>query len=103
MSKSAMITNQLRAAIQQSGLSNYRLSKLAGVAQPIIDRFVDNDRDIRLATAERLAFSLGLEFTNQSQPNEFYYFPTGKIFINTIEAAKTRVEKILKSASKKTK
>lgn len=50
----------LRTAIAKSGLSALALSKKTGVAQPIISAFL-RGKDIRLATANKLARYLGLE------------------------------------------
>ncbi len=55
------ITAQIRAAIEKSGKSVYQIAKETGVAHPVILRFLSGERDIRLATADRLATWLGLE------------------------------------------
>lgn len=59
--KTKTIVDQLREAIIVTDLTNYRLGKDAGVSPGVIDRFVSGDRDIRLATAARLATALGIE------------------------------------------
>jgi hypothetical protein len=59
------LSDQIKAAINDSGLSIRQLAEATGVAQPIISRFVSTDadqsRDIRLATADKLAEYFGLE------------------------------------------
>lgn len=53
--------NQIRAAINNSGLSINRLAKDCGVSQPVLCRFVNGQRGITLATASKLAETLGFE------------------------------------------
>lgn len=59
------ISQQLANAIRESEMTHYALSKLSGVAPHVIDRFVSGERDIRLATAAKLANALGLTLTYQ--------------------------------------
>lgn len=54
------ISDALRAAIQSSPKSVYQICKEAGISQIVISRFVSGERDIRLATADRLAKALGI-------------------------------------------
>jgi plasmid maintenance system antidote protein VapI len=58
--KPATLTDQLKAAIERSGLSIYAISKGSGVAQPVLSRFMAGERDIRMATADKLAAFFGL-------------------------------------------
>jgi len=56
----------LRSAIKASGLTHYRLGQEAGVAPSQIDRFMmppadPRHRDLRLATAAKIAAVLGLD------------------------------------------
>lgn len=55
------ITDTLREAIRSSGKSVYQLAKDSGVAHPIIFRFLSGERDIRLATADKLASVVGVK------------------------------------------
>ena len=55
------ITEVLRQAVIDSGLSHYRVAKLAGTTPTIIGRFVNEQKGLRLSTADRLAEALGLE------------------------------------------
>ncbi|MSR58772.1 MAG: hypothetical protein EXS05_14155 [Planctomycetaceae bacterium] len=61
--KPVPLARDLRQAIVDSGLTHYRIGKTAGVAPQMIDRFVHDDRDLRLRTAGRLALALGYELT----------------------------------------
>lgn len=61
--KAKTIIDQLKQAIRESGLTNYRIAKDAGVAQITLDRFVSGERDLRGATLAKLAKALGLELT----------------------------------------
>lgn len=56
----AQINDQLRKAIEKSGLTYYKLAQESGVDQVVISRFVNRERDLRLETAARLAAALGL-------------------------------------------
>lgn len=51
----------LKRAIEQSGLSNYKIWKLSGVSQSVLNRFTSGERDISLATASKIASALGAE------------------------------------------
>jgi ribosome-binding protein aMBF1 (putative translation factor) len=51
----------LKRAIKRSPKTSYQLAKEAGVSQIMVSRFLSGKRDIRLATADRLAHALGLK------------------------------------------
>jgi hypothetical protein len=53
----------LRRSIRESGRSVEEIASDAGVSPIVIARFVPGERDIHMATADRLARSLGLEVT----------------------------------------
>lgn len=59
--KQTYLEKQLRKAIESSGLSVYRISKKSGVSEGVLSRFLNGQRGMTLATASRLAESLGLE------------------------------------------
>ncbi|HXY35034.1 MAG TPA: hypothetical protein VEI07_12460 [Planctomycetaceae bacterium] len=61
------IADQLRAAIAGSGMTHYRVGKLAGIRPDILDRFASRERDMRLETAAKVARVLGLELRPVSQ------------------------------------
>jgi hypothetical protein len=54
------ISEVLRSAIEHSPKSVYQICKEAGVAPIVVSRFLSRQRDIRLATADRLARALGV-------------------------------------------
>ena len=55
------LSASLKKAMKRSPKTSYQLAKDAGVSQIIVSRFLSGERDIRLATADRLAHALGLE------------------------------------------
>lgn len=57
---SGAISDALRAAIHASSKSVYQICKEAGISPIVISRFLSGERDIRLATADRLARVLGI-------------------------------------------
>ena len=71
-SKYRTISEQLRQAIRDSGLSLNAISKATGVAPPVLWHFMtegDDHRDIRLErTADRLAAYFGMSLTKEAAP-----------------------------------
>ena len=65
MPKKKTVSDVLRDAIEQSGLTHYRLAKLVGTTPPVVTRFVTGERDLRLGTAAKLAEVLGLELVKK--------------------------------------
>jgi transcriptional regulator with XRE-family HTH domain len=66
--KQKLLSEQLRAAIQASGLTAYRLAKEAGTMPDVITRFLNGDRGLRLATVDKLARVLQLELCEKEKP-----------------------------------
>jgi DNA-binding phage protein len=60
------LTQALRDALRSSGESMYQIAQEAGVSQIVVSRFLSGERDIRMATADRLAQALGLELAKAS-------------------------------------
>ena len=59
---SMTVSEQLREAIIESGLTHYRIGKDTGVDTKVIDRFVSGERPtIRSDTLDRLCEYLGLQ------------------------------------------
>jgi len=54
------LSKTIQEAIKGCG-SIYRAAQLSGVSQPVLQRFMRGERDIRLRTAERVCEALGLE------------------------------------------
>jgi len=61
MRKSSTIAHALRDAIKRNRKTAFQIAKESGVSHPIILRFLSGERDIRLATADKLAAVLGVE------------------------------------------
>jgi transcriptional regulator with XRE-family HTH domain len=55
------LSASLKKAMKHSHKTSYQLAKEAGVSPIMISRFLSGKRDIRLATADRLAHVLGLK------------------------------------------
>jgi hypothetical protein len=56
----AGLSDALRKAVQTSPKSVYQLCKEAGISPIVVSRFLAGKRDIRMATADRLARVLGM-------------------------------------------
>lgn len=54
------LSQSLLAALRASGKSPRQLAEEAGVPEAAVSRFLSGDRDIHMATADRLAEVLGL-------------------------------------------
>lgn len=57
------LTEMLKAAIEQSGLTYYRIAKAIGIDEANLGRFVRGELSVRLDKADRLAAYLGLRLT----------------------------------------
>ena len=55
------LEEQLRRAIEGSGMSQNQLSLLSGVNRAQISRFVKDERTLTLASAEKIAEALEME------------------------------------------
>ena len=55
------IGDALKRSIRGSDMTMYEIAKRAGVSQIVISRFLSGERDIRVATADKLAEVLGLK------------------------------------------
>jgi hypothetical protein len=62
------LPDQLRGIIADRGLTPYAVGKLARVDPGIVARFLDGRRDLRLATAGRIAAALGLRLVELARP-----------------------------------
>jgi len=51
----------IRGAIRKDGRTIYRLAIDSGVNQGVLGRFMRNERDMNLRTAEKVCRALGLE------------------------------------------
>ena len=69
--KKENIETRLRRAIERAPITRYRLSKISGVAEGVLCRFVKGQRTITLTTAAKLADALGLElFEKENRETE---------------------------------
>lgn len=60
------LSETLKRAIRDSDQSEYQIAKSAGVSQIVISRFLSGERDIRVATADRIADALGLKLGTET-------------------------------------
>ncbi len=60
------LSDALKRAIQESEMTVYQIAREAHVSQIIISRFLSGERDIRMATADKLANALGLKLAASS-------------------------------------
>lgn len=56
----------LKDAIRASNKSMYQIAQDAGVSQIVVSRFLSGERDIRMATADKLAEVLGLKVASSN-------------------------------------
>jgi plasmid stabilization system protein ParE len=61
---SGRLSQALKDALRASDKSLYQIAQDAGVSQIVIARFLAGERDIRMATADRLAEVLGLRLAS---------------------------------------
>lgn len=64
----AALSDRLKAAITGSGMSVYAVAQGSGVSHPIILRFLSGQRDLRLATADKLAAYFQMTLTDPQPP-----------------------------------
>jgi transcriptional regulator with XRE-family HTH domain len=55
------MSDTLRSAMQASGLTDYRISRMTGVHASVIGRFLKGERGISLTTAGKIAEAVGVE------------------------------------------
>ena len=60
-----MIDEDLRRAILESGLTAYAIAQRCNMGPDPIQRFINGERDMRLATAAKVAKCLGLELVKR--------------------------------------
>jgi transcriptional regulator with XRE-family HTH domain len=62
------LSRQLREIIDSRGLTAYALGQESGVDPTVIGRFLADERDIRLGTADKIAAALGLRLVEVAKP-----------------------------------
>jgi MoCo/4Fe-4S cofactor protein with predicted Tat translocation signal len=65
-SASGRLTQALRDALRASNKSMCQIAQDAGVSQIVVSRFLSGKRDIRMATADKLAEALDLKLAKAS-------------------------------------
>src|SRR5438445_1997224 len=60
-SASGRLSQALKDALRATDKSMYQIAQDAGVSQIVVSRFLSGERDIRMATADKLAEALGLK------------------------------------------
>lgn len=53
--------NTLRETVRATGLPVATIAAATGIPQPVLHRFMAGERDLRLATADKLCHHFGLE------------------------------------------
>lgn len=66
-SKPQSVSDAVRSAIAESGLSAYALGQLAGVSRSVVSDFVAKRRSLTLETLDLVAPHLGLKVTYPSR------------------------------------
>lgn len=66
--KQSTVSESLRQAILDSGMTIYALAAASGVSQGSIGRFVRRERDLQMANADLLCESLRLELRPTKKP-----------------------------------
>lgn len=59
------LSQTLKEAVRDSKKTIYQIAQEAGVSQIVISRFLSGERDIRVATADKLADALGLRLVGK--------------------------------------
>ncbi len=63
---SGRLSQALKDALKASDKSMYQIAQEAGVSQIVVSRFLVGERDIRVATADKLAEALDLKLAAAS-------------------------------------
>ena len=56
----ASIAEQLRRAIERSGMTRYRIAQLSGISEAVLSRFANGETDLTMENADKLCAALGL-------------------------------------------
>jgi plasmid maintenance system antidote protein VapI len=64
------LQDELRRAVQDSGLTLYRIAKGSGIAYQVLHRFANGERDLTLETASKLADYFGMRLTRPKRPKK---------------------------------
>ena len=61
------LSNQIRRAVAASGLTRYRISKITGIDQAVLSRFMAGKVGLSMSTLDRLADALELDVVARKQ------------------------------------
>lgn len=61
------LSDQLRAAVERSDKTRYRISMETGISQSILSRFVNEGAGLSLANTDKLCECIGVELTTISK------------------------------------
>lgn len=64
------LSEQIRVAVEASGMTRYRISKETGVSQSILSRFMVGKQGVSSSTLDALAQLLGLEVVRKGGDGE---------------------------------
>ena len=64
------LSEQLRRAVDESGLTLYAVAKRSGLTYSVLHRFVVKGQDIKLGSAEQLADLFSMRLTRPQKPKE---------------------------------
>ena len=62
------ISDQLRAAVEGSGLTRHAIATAAGIPGPSLHRFMTGERGLTLETAAKLAAFFQMQLTKPKRP-----------------------------------
>lgn len=62
------LSDQIRNAVDASGLSRYRISKETGISQTSLSRFMAGERGLPLSAIDTLGAFLNLEVVTRKRP-----------------------------------
>jgi plasmid maintenance system antidote protein VapI len=65
----AKLTDQLRAAIDRSGMSRYAVAKAIDLDQSTLSRFMSRKAGLALDTVDKLGVLLGLQLVAERKPS----------------------------------
>lgn len=85
------LTDAIRAAIERSGVTRYRIAKETGIPEGNLGRFLRGEMSIRLDKADRLAAYLGLRLV--PDPDAVPPEPTPENLARPMLAKRTRKRK----------
>jgi transcriptional regulator with XRE-family HTH domain len=68
--ESLTLTDEIRLAVDASGMSRYRICKLLGIAESVLSRFMSGKAGLSLETLDRLAKLLDLHLAAGKRPKK---------------------------------